>query len=189
MINAELRSHFTRPLYVLMGIVGLILLAACVNLANLMLARAAARSHEMSVRVALGASRWALARQVLTESLALSTAGAMLGLAFAYWGSRLLVALMTEGYLTPIVLDLRPDWRVLSVTGFGGHSDRNFFGLAPAWRCSREDPASVLQQTAAAWQCDGQVGQGAHRHAGRPFPCVAAGRRTISAELPEAVLG
>jgi predicted permease len=147
-INASLRSHFTRPLYVLMGIVGLILLVGCVNLASLMLARAAARSHEMSVRVALGANRWALARQVLTESLALSASGAMLGLAFAYLGSRLLVSLLTEGYLTPVILDLSPDWRVLSLTASVAILTGVLFGLAPAWRCSREDPASVLQQTA-----------------------------------------
>ena len=147
-INAALRSRFTRPLYVLMGIVGLILLVACVNLANLMLARAAARSHEMSVRVALGASRWALGRQVLTESLALSLAGAFLGLAFAFWGSRSLVMLMTQAYLTPVTLDLRPDWRVLSLTASVAILTGILFGLAPAWRCSREDPASVLQQNA-----------------------------------------
>src|SRR5580658_5306514 len=86
-----LRFKFARPLYVLAGIVGLILLVACVNLANLMLARAAARNHEMSVRVAIGASRASLIRQVLTESLALSLVGALLGLAFAFWGSRLLL--------------------------------------------------------------------------------------------------
>jgi len=146
-INATLRSHFTRPLYVLMGIVGLILLVACVNLASLMLARAAARSHEMSVRVALGANRWALACQVLTESLALSAFGALLGLAFAYWGSRLLVSLLTEGYLTPVVLDLSPDWRVLSLTASVAILTGILFGLAPAWRASRQDPASVLQQS------------------------------------------
>jgi predicted permease len=147
-VNASLRSHFTRPLYVLMGIVGLILLVACVNLASLMLARSAARSHEMSVRVALGANRWTLARQVLTESLALSALGAMLGIAFAYWGSRLLVTFLTEGYLTPVVLDLRPDWRVLSLTALLALVTGILFSLAPAWRASREDPASVIQQTA-----------------------------------------
>jgi predicted permease len=146
-VNASLRSHFTRPLYVLMGIVGLILLVACVNLASLMLARAAARSHEMTVRVALGANRWTLARQVLTESLALSALGAVLGLAFAYWGSRLLVGLLSEGYLAPVILDLRPDWRVLSLTALVAVVTGILFGLAPAWRASREDPASVIQQS------------------------------------------
>lgn len=145
-VNAALRSRFTRPLYVLMGIVGLILLAACVNLANLMLARAAARSHEMSVRVALGASRWALAGQVLTESLALSATGAVLGLGFAYWGNRAMVALMTQGYLRPVTLNLSPDWRVLLLTAAVATLTGILFGLAPAWRCSRQDPASVLQQ-------------------------------------------
>jgi len=147
-VAADLRSQFMHPLYLLLGIVGLILLVACVNLANLMLARAAARRHEMSVRVALGANRWLLARQVLTESLALSFAGASLGLAFAYWGSRILVTLMTQQYLTPVILDLRPDLRVLSLTVSLGILTGILFGIAPALRSSREDPASVLQQNA-----------------------------------------
>jgi len=141
-----LRSQFARPLYVLAGIVGLILLVACVNLANLMLARAAVRSHEMSVRVAMGASRWSLAQQVLTESLSLSLVGALLGLAFAYWGSRLLVLLMTQGNQVPLSLDLSPDLRILSLTISVAILTGVLFGLAPAWRSSREDPASVLQQ-------------------------------------------
>ena len=139
----DLRAQFSRPLYVLAGIVGLILLVACVNLANLMLARAAARSQEMSVRVAIGASRWALAGQVLTESLVLSLAGALLGLALSYWGSRLLVAFMTEGTIS---LDLRPDLRVLSLASFVGVLTGILFGLAPTWHSSRQDPAVVLQQ-------------------------------------------
>ncbi len=144
--TSGLGSDFARPLYVLAGIVGLILVVACVNLANLMLARAAARSHEMSVRVAIGASRWSLARQVLSESLVLSLAGALLGFAFAFWGSHLLVLLMTEGHLVPVTLDLNPDLRVLSLTISVAFLTGILFGLAPAWRASREDPATVLQQ-------------------------------------------
>ena len=147
-IAKDLRSKFTRPLYVLLGIVGLILVVACVNLANLMLARAAARSHEMSVRVALGASRWMLARQVLTESLTLSLAGALPGLALAYWGSRFLVSLMAQAYLAPLTFDLRPDLRVLALTAGTAILTGILFGLAPAWRASREDPSFVLQQNA-----------------------------------------
>jgi hypothetical protein len=144
-VNRTLRSRFRRPLYVLMGIVGLILLVACVNLASLLLARASARSHEMSVRVALGATRWTLARQVLTESLTLAACGALLGLAFAYWGSRLLVALMTEGSFTPVMLDLRPDWRVLEFTASVAILTGILFGFAAAWRVAHENPASTLQ--------------------------------------------
>ena len=138
----DLRAQFSLPLYVLAGIVGLIRLVACVNLANLMLARAAARSQEMSVRVAIGASRWALAGQVLTESLVLSLGGALLGLALSYSGSRLLVAFMTEGTVS---LDLRPDLRVLSVALLVGLMTGILFGLAPTWHSSRQDPAVVLQ--------------------------------------------
>ena len=147
-LTSGLRSQFARPLYVLAGIVGLILLVTCVNLANLMLARAAARSHEMSVRVAIGASRWSLTRQVLSESLSLSLSGALLGLAFAFWGSRLLVALMTQGRLFPVTLDVSPDLRVLSLTASVAILTGILFGVAPAWRSSREDPATVLQQNA-----------------------------------------
>jgi predicted permease len=146
-MSTDLRDQFTRPLYVLAGIVGLILLVACVNLASLMLARAAARSHEMSVRVAIGASRVALVRQVLAESLVLSFAGALLSLAFAYWGSRLLVLLMTEGNAVPVSLNLSPDPRVLSLTITVAILTGILFGLAPAWRASREDPVAVLQQS------------------------------------------
>jgi predicted permease len=144
-VARELRAAFTRPLYVLLGIVGLILMVACVNLANLMLARAAARSHEMSVRVALGASRWAVTRQLLTESLALSASGAILGLAFAGFGSRLLVRLLAGGPLTPIALDLRPDWRVLSLTAAIAIVTGVLFGFVPAWRAAHEDPAFAIR--------------------------------------------
>jgi putative ABC transport system permease protein len=83
-IASGLSSQFERPLYILAAIVGLILVLACVNLANFMLARAAARSHEMSARVAVGASRGARFGQFLAESVVLSLTGVLLGLAFAF---------------------------------------------------------------------------------------------------------
>ena len=144
--SRELRSAYTRPLYVLLGVAALILLVACVNLASLMLARAAAHSHETSIRVALGANRWTVGRQVLTEALSLSLAGAGLGLVVAFWGSHLLVNLTSRRWFDPITFDLRPDWRVLSIASIAAILTGIFFGLAPAWYASRRNPASLLQQ-------------------------------------------
>jgi predicted permease len=145
-VAEDLRSQFTRPLSVLAGLAGLTLLVACLNLANLLLAHTAARSHEMSIRVVLGASRWSLARQVLIEGLALSLSGAFLGLIFAYWACRLLLLLITQGNSMPVALDLSPDLRVLSFTIFLAVFTGILFGIVPAWRCSLLNPAGALQQ-------------------------------------------
>jgi putative ABC transport system permease protein len=142
----DIRSQFTRPLYLLTGLAGLTLLVACLNLANLMLAHAAARRHEMSMRVVLGASRWSLVRQVLIESLALSLTGALLGLAFAYGACNLLLVLITQGTSMPVTLDLSPDLRMLSFAFFLAIFTGILFGIVPAWRCSLLNPAAALQQ-------------------------------------------
>ena len=146
-VAEDLRSQFTRPLSVLIGLAGLTLLVACLNLANLMLAHAAARSHEMSMRVVLGASRWSLVRQVLIESLILSLSGALLGLAFAYWACRVLFLLITQGNSMLVTLDLSPDLRILSFTIFLAIFTGILFGVVPAWRCSLLNPAAALQQS------------------------------------------
>jgi predicted permease len=142
-----LRRQYTRPLYVLMGMVGLLLLIACVNLANLMVARAAGRRQEFGIRIALGAGKWRIVRQMLTESLMLAVAGAVLGLLIAGWASRLLLHTMWNGFV-PSSLDASPDLRVLAFTMLAALVTGLLFGVAPAWKVIRADPANALQRSA-----------------------------------------
>ena len=140
-----LRDQFTRPLYILLGIVALLLLLACVNLANVALARAHSRATELSVRAALGASRWRLIKGSLAESLLLAIGGAVPGLAFAYWGSSQIAHLMWQGF-TPLVLSFTPDARVILFTAAATVGAATLFGLLPAWRAGRQDPAALIQR-------------------------------------------
>src|SRR5262249_3027704 len=130
-----LRTRYQRPLLTILVVVALVLLIACANIANLLLARATARRHELSVRVALGATRWRLARQLLVESLLLSGAGAALGMLFAAWVSRALVAQLST-QATRVVLDLAIDWRVLAFTAGVTALTALLFGTAPAFRAA-----------------------------------------------------
>lgn len=141
--NIDLRSKFLKPLYLLTGIVALILLIVCVNLANLTLARATARRHEISIRIALGATPWQAIRQFLIESIFLSTIGALAGLLLALWGSHLLVRLLAKGVAVPVLLDLRPDWRVCIFAAAAAIVSGLFISLIPAWKLSRQHPAAI----------------------------------------------
>jgi predicted permease len=144
---SALRGPFAHPVYVLLAISGMVLLLGCVNLASLLLSRAAARSHEFGVRVALGATRARLTRQMLTESIMISIAGTLAGFALAAWGSRALSSfILGEIYYTPGALNLSPDLRIMIFTVVTAFSTGIFFGLAPAWGATREDPNVALQQ-------------------------------------------
>jgi putative ABC transport system permease protein len=143
---STLREDYERPLWLLFGIAGLVLLIACANLANLLLARASAREREMAVRQALGASRWRLVRQLLAESLLLATLGAAAGALLAQYLSRFLVSFLnTSG--NNVFLDLGLDWRVLGFAAAAAALTSVLFGLTPALRATRIEPGAAMKAT------------------------------------------
>jgi putative ABC transport system permease protein len=141
---SELREDSETSLWLLLGISGLVLLIACANLANLMLARAGARERQITIRRALGASRWRMIRDLLSESLLLAVAGTVCGLFLAFAISRMLVAFISTPQ-SQIFLDLGIDWRLLSFTTALAVLTTVSFGLAPAVRATRAEPATLLQ--------------------------------------------
>jgi predicted permease len=140
-----LRQMYTLPLQLLLGVAGVVLLISCANVANLLLARAAHRRREIALRMALGSGRVRVVRQLLTENLLLAGAGGILALAIAWWGSRLLVRMISTGD-APIPLDVRPDWAVFGFTAAVSLASGLLFGLAPALRATKVDPGAALKE-------------------------------------------
>jgi putative ABC transport system permease protein len=142
---SPLRTRFEQPLAIILVVVGAVLLIACANIANLMLARAAARQHEMSVRLALGASRLRLGGQMLVESLILAGTGGLAGLAVAVVGAPLLVRQLGSD-TGAATLDLSIDWRVLAFTAAASLGATLLFGLAPAFGLGRVEPNDAIKE-------------------------------------------
>ncbi len=141
------RRQYQQALIVLMVITGVVLLIACANVANLLLARSAGRQREIAIRMALGSGRGRLMGQLLTESIVLSLSGALLGILFAQWGARLLVGFLSAGR-NPVFLDLSLDGRVLAFTTGVAILTALLFGLAPAWRGTCVNPQSAMKANA-----------------------------------------
>ena len=142
--DSELRKQFADPLLVLLTISGLVLLIACANLANLMLARASARQREMALRLTLGASRARLVRQLLVESLLLAVSGAVVGIALAQMLGRGLIAFLGDAQ-NPVYLPIYPDLRVLGFTVGVALLTCLLFGVAPAMQAAHADPGTVMK--------------------------------------------
>src|SRR5438105_1314497 len=145
----DMRKVYAPTIYGLFIVVALVLLIACANVANLLLARAALRSAEISVRLAVGAGRWRLVRQLLTESVLLAGCGGAVGVLFAIWGKGALMALTDKDmrFFFPSGVDLSLNWRVLAFTLVISFLTGVLFGLAPAWRATSLDLATSLKQS------------------------------------------
>ncbi|HKQ77833.1 MAG TPA: ABC transporter permease [Blastocatellia bacterium] len=141
----NLRTQFSQPLILLMCMVGVVLFIACLNVANLLLARAATRQKEIAVRLAVGAGRFRLVRQLLTEGFLLSALGGALGLVFARWGTDALLRFLPQD----ATLEIKPDLRMLGFTFGVSVLTGLFFGLAPALQATRFDLIPALKNDAA----------------------------------------
>src|SRR5260370_7992155 len=143
-----LRCQYSKPLYVLLTMVGLILAIACANIANLLLARAAARRREMAVRLSLGAGRFRVVRQLLTESVMLASLGGAFGVLFAILGVRSLTLLLSNGQEN-FTLHAELNWHVLGVTAALSVVCGLLFGFAPAIQSTRPDVMPALKNARA----------------------------------------
>ena len=146
---SHLRDQYATPLNILMGAVAMVLLIACANLANFLLARATSREREISTRLALGASRGRILRQILTEALLLSFSGGLLGLLLAFWATHALIRFVV-GDATHTALAADPDWRVLAFTFLVAVLTGILFGIVPALRVSKISVTPALKANARA---------------------------------------
>ncbi|MBI4875084.1 MAG: ABC transporter permease [Acidobacteria bacterium] len=154
--RSYLRRQFATPLWVLMGIVGFVLLIACANVANLLMARASGRRKEIAVRLAVGAGRLRLVRQLMVESLLLALAGGALGLLLAMWADRLLLSLLPSD--VPLAISADPDLRVFAFAFAVSLLTGTLFGLAPGLQATRVDLHTALKQEGAAVAGGGHTG-------------------------------
>jgi predicted permease len=175
---ASLRSRYSTQLYILMAVTGLVLLIACANIANLLLARAAARRKEIAIRLAIGASRGRLLRQLLTESLLLALLGGAAGLLASYWASRGIVLIVFRGASAPFLAIFRPSLLVFGFAAGIATIAAILFGLIPALTCIRVSPGATLKAAGGIAGSGGSHGEARNR----------LGRALVAGEMAVALI-
>ena len=158
-VEPGLRRRFTQPLVVVMAIALFVALIACVNVASLMMSRASSRTHEMGVRLALGAGRWRLMRHMFVEGLLLSLGGAVFGVFVAMWASESIVAVILATYTVAPSFDVHPDLRVMAFTISLAVLVGMLFSVAPAWRVGGTSAGAALQRSARTATRSGRTGR------------------------------
>ena len=179
-----LREMYTRPLVVLMAMVGLVLLIACANVASLLLARASSRQKEIAVRLAIGASRRRLVRQLLIESTMLSLTGALVGVGAAWLFGRVLIDMLSAGPAN-VVLDVTPNWHVLGFTAAVAVATGLLFGIAPALQATGAKPSDSLKDDARTSSSRGQSDACPRQRSGRVVRRPPRGRVPVRAHAAE----